>query len=87
MYTIESIMPRLLQKGIPLAVVQFPHPGDSFLFTVLIYRDPEYIIWTFNAQTGGFAHGDYFYVRYEEEKSIPKWDVYKQFISRVKTNF
>lgn len=58
------------QKGQLVAIARFSHPHDQHLFTVCILlpkpegpacqHEPEqYVTWTYNAQTGGFAHGHY----------------------------
>jgi len=90
-YKMADIMTRLLKKGDPLAVSQFTHPGDGFLFTVLIRTDWEYVVWTFNAQTGGFSYGSYFccvggmtpHAGYDSPSHRCKQDAFKEFNERV----
>ena len=59
-YQVESVVYHTEEtKGPVLACVQFPHPGDKHLFSVLVQLD-EYVVWDFNAEAEGFYNGHYF---------------------------
>jgi hypothetical protein len=92
-YKMTEMISKLLRKGTPLAVAQYMHPGDSFLFTVLIYAGTnfEFVVWTFNAQTGGFSNGSYFCcmegcrmnASFDSQSHRCKQDAFKEFSRRV----
>jgi hypothetical protein len=47
--------------GTVLGAMQFPHPGDTHLWVVLVQLgEEEYCVWTCNTQTMGYSSGDYF---------------------------
>lgn len=62
----RSITPELIQhinfrKGRVMAIAQYPHPDDQYLFTVCVKKsDGELVTWIYNADDGGFFHGHYF---------------------------
>jgi len=82
-YTLENAVARCQQrKGTPLAVAQFSHPGDSFLFIVLIEFDEHYVVWTLNLQTGEFFFGHYFPFLMETKREALS-DAYTRFQERM----
>lgn len=55
-----------LDQGKVLAVCDYPHPDDSHLQQVLVEQPnaagtvhTQYVVWTYNVQTGGFCSGHY----------------------------
>lgn len=59
-YTITDCIDACKRKGELKAIAQLPHIGDQHLFLVVIQATPlTYVVWMFNAQTGGFADGNY----------------------------
>lgn len=63
----RTVSPALIQELVTdeervLAMAQFPHAADNFLFTVLIHLNSGgYVVWTYNSETGGFSNGSYFF--------------------------
>lgn len=58
----HGIFPAKSQHGPILAQKLYnpDHEGDDFLSVVLVFRGPnDYVVWTHNAQTGGFSSGTY----------------------------
>lgn len=43
-----------------VSAVQFPNPADWYLWRVIGKQGMAYVVWTYNIQTDGFAHGHYF---------------------------
>jgi len=60
-YDLTAVASQCKIKGIPRAIAQYSHPGDAFLFLVLIEQDHNFVIWTYNAQVTGFSDGHYFH--------------------------
>jgi len=42
-----------------VGAIQFPHPGDKHCWIVLAMGERDWVVWDYNAQTGGFANGQY----------------------------
>lgn len=63
--TVPKINAALIQtiaatKGEVIGAIQYTHPSDSHLFTVLVEESDGFCVWTYNSETGGFTNGHYF---------------------------
>ena len=63
-YTVSSIMKDLERRGQVIAVMQYPHPKDRYLFVVLMALDNQYVVSMYNAEVNSFFSGNYFLLPY-----------------------
>jgi hypothetical protein len=85
-YNLETAVAACRTRGIPLAVAQFSHPSDGFLFVVLIELEWEYVVWTLNVQTGGFSYGSYFPFDRRDNRNI-KVEAFRRYEERMSADF
>lgn len=54
-----------------IGFMKFPHPGDHFLYQVLVEvpESGEYVVWMYNSQSRGYSHGHYFTEPGQAEKN------------------
>ena len=65
MYTVQYVTNDLARRGTVLAVAQYPHPRDRFLFIALIAEGTKYVVTHYNAESHGFFYGEYFLLSYD----------------------
>jgi hypothetical protein len=81
--TLGNLVPS--RKGEIIAISQFPHPDDKYLFVVCIDTPDNYVVWMWNSEYDEYFWGDYTHKKQYEAESSALAHALIKFSQRLKT--